>query len=67
MLSIDQCRAVIKTSISDAEIESVRDALYVFAYKLVDDVLSLETDMVCSNYQHDSVAIVPTTRHNDKE
>lgn len=64
MLSIEQCRAIIKTDLPDTEIEAVRDALYVFAHKLVDEVLPLEEGTPSGVLPQARFAIAPIARHN---
>lgn len=54
------------SDLTDEKLEEVRDALYVFANKLVEDFLNLEDDTVSSNYPHERVAIVAIPRHNIK-
>ncbi|MFZ3044255.1 MAG: hypothetical protein WA058_04095 [Minisyncoccia bacterium] len=67
MLTIQECRKYVgKSDLTDEKLEEVRDVLYVFAHKLIEDFLNLEDDPVSSNYPHEMVAIVPIPRHNMK-
>ncbi len=66
MLTLQECRKYTGSELTDEKLEEVRNVLYVFANKLVDDFLNLEDEPVSSNYPHERVAIVSIPRHNIK-
>jgi hypothetical protein len=64
MLTLQECRKYAGSELTDEKLEAARDALYVFANKIVEDWLCLEdgeNETVCPQNR---VAITSIPRHN---
>lgn len=64
MLTLQECRKYTGSELTDEKLEAVRDALYVFAHKVVEDWLCLEDETNRLVYPQSGVAITSIPRHN---
>lgn len=49
MLSVDQCKAIIKTNLPDDEIKVVRDALYPLVESVLDRLFAIQSEYGASH------------------
>ena len=64
MLTLQECRKYTGSELTDEKLEEVRDALYVFAHKIMEDWLCLEDKVDGPVYPQSRVAITSIPRHN---